>query len=60
MAKYKEITYLYKLGSNDPTGAMAEKNAEGKIPIGLFKNDENAQEYLERVEAKLAESGIAR
>ena len=60
MEKYKECTYLYKPGSNDPTGAMAEKNADGKIPIGLFQNDKNAKEYLERVEEKLAACGINR
>ena len=60
MEKYKESTYLYKIGSDDPTGAVAEKNAEGKIPIGLFKHEQNAKEYLERVEEKLAQSGIAR
>ena len=60
MEKYKECTYLYKIGSDDPTGAMAEKNSEGLIPIGLFRHDQNATEYLERVEEKLAQSGIAR
>jgi len=60
MEKYKEVTYLYKQGSDDPTGAMAEKNADGMIPIGLFRNEENAKEYLERVEDKLSECGIAR
>ena len=52
MEKYKECTYLYKIGSDDPTGAMAEKNAEGLIPIGLFRKDKGAKEYLERVEEK--------
>lgn len=60
MEKYKDVTYLYKQGSDDPTGAMAEKNADGMIPIGLFRNEENAKEYLERVEDKLSECGIAR
>lgn len=60
MEKYKENTYLYKIGSNDPTGAQAEKDAAGKIPIGLFRHERGAKEYLERVEEKLAESGVAR
>ena len=33
---------------------------EGKIPVGVFRHDKNALEYIERVEAKLKEQGIER
>ena len=49
MEGYKECTYRYREG---------EPPVEGKIPIGTFRKDETATEYLERVEARLASEGI--
>lgn len=51
MQKYKEITYLYKEG---------KEPVEGKIPVGVFKNDESAEEYIDKVERMLREQGIER
>ena len=48
---YKEITYRYVEG---------EPDREGMIPIGTFRKDENAKEYLERVQEKLEAEGIGR
>ena len=49
MEGYKNGTCRYVEG---------EPPQEGKIPIGIFKKDENAKEYIERVEEKLAAEGI--
>ncbi|MBR1992879.1 MAG: 2-oxoacid:ferredoxin oxidoreductase subunit beta, partial [Firmicutes bacterium] len=51
MKRYKEGTYLYKEGGEP---------VEGKIPIGVFKHDTNAEEYIERVERRLRDQGIER
>jgi 2-oxoglutarate ferredoxin oxidoreductase subunit beta len=51
MKTYKENTYLYKEGG---------EVVEGKIPIGVFKHDKTAVEYIERVETKLRAQGIER
>ena len=48
---YKENTYLYKEGKT---------RIEGKIPIGVFRNDDGAEEYIEKTEARLREQGIER
>ena len=51
MKLYKENTYLYREG----------KSAEdGKIPIGVFRNDPDAEEYIDCILAKLEEKGIER
>lgn len=49
MAKYKEMTYIYKEGEEIP---------EGKIRIGTLKHDEDAIEYIDRVNARLTEAGV--
>ncbi len=51
MQGYKEGTYLYKEG---------KEAVEGKVPIGVFRNDTEAEEYIEKIEAKLKEQGIER
>lgn len=51
MKKYKEGTYLYKEGGEP---------VKGKIPIGVFKHDKTAEEYIEKVERRLREQGIER
>jgi 2-oxoglutarate ferredoxin oxidoreductase subunit beta len=51
MKTYKENTYLYKEGG---------EVVEGKIPIGVFKHDKTAVEYIERIETKLRDQGIER
>ncbi len=51
MRLYKENTYLYKEGKT---------RIEGKIPIGVFRNDDGAEEYIEKTEARLREQGIER
>lgn len=60
MARFKENTYLYKGDMSDVTGSMAKENAEGKLPLGLFKCDDSAPEYIARVEAALAAGGVGR
>ncbi len=57
---YKKNTYLYKLGVNDPMEAFADRNSEGLIPVGVFRNDPNAKEYLEKVQDKLVEKGVVK
>ncbi len=49
MEGYKKGTYRYK------EGAPAQ---EGKIPIGTFRLDDGASEYLQRVDEKLKAQGI--
>ena len=51
MQGYKEGTYLYKEG---------KEAVDGKVPIGVFRNDTEAEEYIEKIEAKLKEQGIER
>ncbi len=51
MKMYKETTYLYKEGMEIP---------KGKTRIGLLKRDEEAVEYIEKVEARLELQGIKR
>ncbi|MBQ2846162.1 MAG: hypothetical protein IJE75_03375, partial [Firmicutes bacterium] len=51
MKRYKEGTYLYKEGGEP---------VEGKIPVGVFKHDKDAEEYIERVERRLRDQGIER
>ncbi|MCB6993841.1 thiamine pyrophosphate-dependent enzyme [bacterium 210820-DFI.6.37] len=50
LKRYKENTYLYKPGNQE----------KGKISIGVFRNDPEIEEYIEKVEAKLKEKGIER
>ena len=49
MEGYKKVTYRYKEG---------EPPKEGMIPIGTFRKDESAKEYLERDEEKLKAEGV--
>ena len=49
MEGYKKVTYRYVEG---------EPEREGMIPVGTFRKDENAMEYLERVEEKLKAEGV--
>lgn len=58
MQKYKDSTYIYKGDPEDITGSNAERNSEGKLPIGLFKHDKNSMEYIEKVQLALSENGI--
>lgn len=51
MKTYKENTYIYREGKD---------MEEGKIPLGVFRNDTNAEEYIERVEARLRQQKIER
>ena len=51
MKTYKENTYIYR------EGKTAE---EGKIALGVFRNDPDAEEYIERVEARLRQQKIER
>ncbi|MDO4545508.1 MAG: thiamine pyrophosphate-dependent enzyme [Bacillota bacterium] len=51
MQRIKDNTYMHK------DGKTPEK---GKIPIGVFRHDETAEEYIEKIEAKLKEQGIER
>lgn len=46
---YKDHTYQYQEGMQIP---------EGKIRIGTLKHDDKAEEYIEKVEKKLASLGI--
>ncbi|MDO4833474.1 MAG: thiamine pyrophosphate-dependent enzyme [Bacillota bacterium] len=58
MKMYKEHTYMVKEGEFDPAAADRAGDKKGKIPIGLFRNDPDAPEYLEKVKAKLSQCGI--
>lgn len=49
--RYKEMTYIYKAG---------KEPEEGKIPVGVFRHDDTAEEYIDKVERKLKEQGIER
>ena len=49
MKAYKENTYLFKDG---------KKPDRDKTPIGVFRHDETAEEYIERIDRKLKEQGI--
>ena len=49
MEGYKKGTYRYKAG---------EAPQEGLIPIGTFRKDEGAREYIQKIEEKLAAEGI--
>ncbi len=60
MDLYKKGTYLYKMGVSDPSEPYNDRNDEGLIPIGVFRNDPSAKEYLDRVQEMLAENGIGR
>ncbi len=60
MEKYKEATYLYRGDPQDLTGAQADKNEEGKIPIGLFRKDEQKEEYIEKVQRLMQEQGFVK
>ncbi|MDD4200846.1 MAG: hypothetical protein PHS19_05590, partial [Eubacteriales bacterium] len=60
MQLYKENTYLAKTGTVEPAGNKSAEDIEGKLPIGVFRNDPDELEYLDKVEAKLIESGIKR
>ena len=51
MKKYKEMTYQYREGSAP---------VDGKIPVGVFRHDDEAEEYIDKVERKLKEKGIER
>lgn len=51
LKKYREITYMKQEGTDPP---------EGKIRIGVLKHDTAAEEYIDKVERKLAEQGIKR
>ena len=51
MKRYKEGTYLYKPGGEP---------VEGKIPVGVFRHNKEAEEYIEKVERRLKEQGIER
>lgn len=58
MKMYKEHTYMVKEGEFDPAAADRAGDKKDKIPIGLFRNDPDAPEYLEKVKAKLSQCGI--
>ncbi len=58
MKRYKEHTYMVKEGEFDPAAADRAGDKKDKIPIGLFRNDPDAPEYLEKVKAKLSQCGI--
>ncbi len=64
MEKYRTGTYLWKPAMAIPgTPEAAEADlfeAQGKTKIGLFKNDEEIEEYIAKVEEKLADKGIER
>lgn len=60
MDMFKKNTYLIKNGEAPAADAVESKKNEGKLPIGVFRNDPSMPEYLEKVEAKLAENGIER
>ncbi len=49
MARYKEMTYIYKEGMEIP---------EGKVRIGKIKHDTSRKEYTEKVLQKLEEKNI--
>lgn len=51
MKMYKENTYIYREGKTPE---------EGKIALGVFRNDPDAEEYIERVEARLRQQKIER
>lgn len=51
MKIYKEGTYLYREGAEP---------VEGKIPVGVFRHNTEAEEYIEKVERRLREQGIER
>ena len=51
MKIYKEGTYLYKPDAEP---------VEGKIPVGVFRHNTEAEEYIEKVERRLREQGIER
>lgn len=54
MEMFKQSTYRVK------EEGFAHPDEEGRIPIGLFRNDPSMPEYLEKVEVALAEAGIER
>lgn len=60
MELYKKYTYMTQPGEVDPAGARSTNAVEGKLPIGVFRNNPEEPEYLEKVEAKLRENGIER
>ena len=60
MELYKKYTYMTQPGEVDPAGARSSGAIEGKLPIGVFRNNPDEPEYLEKVEAKLKENGIER
>lgn len=60
MQMFKEKTYVAKSGKDGISSAGPSDEVDGKAPIGVFRNDPDAPEYLEKVEAKLAENGIRR
>ena len=51
MDRIKSQTYMYREGGE----AVA-----GKIPIGVFRHDTEAEEYIDKIERKLKEQGIER
>ncbi len=62
LEKYRTGTYLWKPAMSVPgtPEALEAKKAEeeGKIRIGLLKNDEESEEYTAKIEEILAEQGI--
>ena len=51
MEGYKKNTYLFR-------GGEAKPDKDGRIPIGLLHRDDEAEEYLDKVEKKLKSQGL--
>lgn len=58
MEIYKKNTFLVKPESEALKGNSIPQKCDGKYPIGVFINNPEAVEYLDKVEAKLIECGV--
>lgn len=58
MELYKKGTFMIKAGAADADNATVTEAVDGILPVGVFRNNPDAPEYLEKVEAKLTECGV--
>lgn len=58
MELYKKGTFTIKAGGADADNATVTEAVDGILPVGVFRNNPDAPEYLEKVEAKLTECGV--
>ena len=58
MEIYKKNTFLVKPEPEALKGNSIPEKCDGKYPIGVFINNPEAVEYLDKVEAKLIECGV--